>query len=133
MTARKSNTRYRRGFLPSKKLLPSIASWLVVAPLLSLVALTTTAESANAAAGSISNGSCASTVGETTTASIVQSGNVDCIVTFTSGTNSWTVPAGVTTARILVVGGGAGGDRGVCSVYWGHGGGGGEEIGRAHV
>ena len=81
--------------------------------------------SANAAAGTITNGSCSSVVGETSTASIVQSGT-DCILTFTSGANSWTPPTNVTAVRVLVVGGGAGGDRGVCSVYWGHGGGGGQ-------
>jgi uncharacterized repeat protein (TIGR02543 family) len=45
-----------------------------------------------------------------------------------TGTCNWAVPNGVTSARILVVGGGASGDRGVCNQYWGHGGGGGEVI-----
>lgn len=41
-------------------------------------------------------------------ASGVASGN-DCIITFTSGTGTWTAPAGVTSYKVLVVGGGGGG------------------------
>lgn len=68
--------------------------------------------SANAAAGTITNGICSATVGEVTTATISQVGN-DCVIKFTSGSNSWSVPAGITTVRYLVVaGGGAGGAAG---------------------
>ena len=106
---------------------PSFSRFFLVTILLAqlLVFLDPLTPKAQAAAGTITNGSCSSVVGETTTVSIVQSGT-DCILTFTSGTNSWTPPTNVTAARVLIVGGGAGGDRGQCAVYWGHGGGGGE-------
>lgn len=44
------------------------------------------------------------------------------------GSCNWQAPAGVSAIDYLVVGGGGGGDRGVCSIFWGHGGGGGEVI-----
>ena len=67
---------------------------------------------ANAAAGTITSGGCSAAVGEVTTASISQVGT-DCVIRFTSGSNSWTVPSGVTSVRYLVVaGGGAGGAAG---------------------
>ena len=68
--------------------------------------------SANAAAGTITSGGCSAAVGEVSTATISQVGS-DCVMKFTSGSNSWTVPAGVTSVRYLVVaGGGAGGAAG---------------------
>ena len=68
--------------------------------------------SANAAAGTITSGGCSAAVGEVSTATISQVGS-DCVIKFTSGSNSWTVPAGVTSVRYLVVaGGGAGGAAG---------------------
>lgn len=67
---------------------------------------------ANAAAGIITSSGCSATVGEVSTATIEQVGS-DCVIKFLSGSNSWTVPAGITTARYLVVaGGGAGGAAG---------------------
>ena len=53
-----------------------------------------------------------------------------CIVTFKNPaiTYGWTVPTGVTSIRVLTVGGGAGGDRGVGGYFWGHGGGGGQVV-----
>jgi hypothetical protein len=74
-------------------------------------------EPAKAAAGTITSGNCSVVVGETTTASIAESG-AHCYVAFKSGSNSFTVPANVTNIDYLVVaGGGSGGSR--------HGGGGG--------
>ena len=67
---------------------------------------------ANAAAGTITSGACSAAVGEVLTATISQVGS-DCVIRFTSGSNSWTLPAGVTSVRYLVVaGGGAGGAAG---------------------
>ena len=80
--------------------------------------------SANAAAGTITSGGCSAAVGEVSTATISQVGS-DCVIRFTSGSNSWTVPAGVTSVRYLVVaGGGAGGAAGYVD---GSGGGGGSD------
>lgn len=44
------------------------------------------------------------------------------------GNCTWKAPSGVSAIDYLVVGGGGGGDRGVCSKIWGHGGGGGEVV-----
>ena len=67
---------------------------------------------ANAAAGTITSGACSAAVGEVLTATISQVGS-DCVIRFTSGSNSWTLPVGVTSVRYLVVaGGGAGGAAG---------------------
>lgn len=65
-----------------------------------------TAPVANAATAG--TGNCVQTVGNTTGVTVTQVGS-DCVVTFTSGSNTWTVPAGVTAIRLLIVGGGAGG------------------------
>jgi hypothetical protein len=80
--------------------------------------------SANAAAGTITSGGCSAAVGEVSTATISQVGS-DCVIKFTSGSNSWTVPAGVTSVRYLVVaGGGAGGAAGYVDGSGGGGAGG---------
>ena len=77
-------------------------------------------------AAAIGSGICVQDVGSTSGVTVTQSGN-DCIVVFTSTTSTtWKAPAGVSTVRYLVVGAGASGDRGVCGVHWGHGGGGGQ-------
>jgi hypothetical protein len=79
-----------------------------------------------AAAASIGSGACVQDVGSTAGITVTQSGN-DCIVVFTSRTaTTWKAPAGISSVRYLVVGGGASGDRGTCGVYWGRGGGGGQ-------
>jgi hypothetical protein len=54
------------------------------------------------------------------------SGDYTVLSFVATGSCSWVAPAGVDTVTALVVGGGASGDRGVCAVYWGHGGGGGQ-------
>lgn len=55
--------------------------------------------------------------------------NGEKIVTFSrsylNARGGWTVPAAAGAGDYLVVGGGASGGRGVCGLYWGHGGGGG--------
>jgi uncharacterized repeat protein (TIGR02543 family) len=58
-------------------------------------------------ARALSNSDCSPTVSGVT-ASAVASGN-DCIITFTSGTGTWTAPTGVSSYKVLVVGGGGGG------------------------
>ena len=99
----------------------------VTVPLLSILPTAMPAAEA-ATAGS---GVCTQTVGSATGVSAVQSGN-DCIVTFTSSAaaTTWTAPSYLTSARVLIVGGGASGDRGENAVHWGHGGGGGQVIER---
>ena len=53
----------------------------------------------------------------------------ETVLTFTTvGTCEWTVPAGVTSARVLVVGGGSSGGGGVAGVWWPQGGGGGAVV-----
>ena len=53
----------------------------------------------------------------------------DTVVTFsTVGTCEWTVPAGVTSVRALIVGGGGAGSGGWTTKYFGNGGGGGEVL-----
>jgi hypothetical protein len=71
------------------------------------------------AAKALSNTDCAPTVSGIT-ATAVASGN-DCIITFTSGSGTWTTPQGVTTYRLLLIGGGGAGGGGI-----GGGGGAGE-------
>lgn len=79
---------------------------------------------ANAAAGTITSGGCSAAVGEVLTATISQVGS-DCVIRFTSGSNTWTLPSGVTSVRYLVVaGGGAGGAAGYVDGSGGGGAGG---------
>ena len=78
-------------------------------------------------AQAIGSGNCTSTTSGTLVASVTQSGNT-CLVTFTSGTGTWTLPAGTYSVTYLVVGGGGSSSRGVCGVWWGSGGGGGEVL-----
>ena len=70
-------------------------------------------------AQALSNSDCAPTVSGLT-ASAIASGD-DCIITFTAGTGTWTIPNGITSVSIVVVGGGGGGGG-----DGGSGGGGGE-------
>jgi uncharacterized repeat protein (TIGR02543 family) len=57
------------------------------------------------------------------------SSNGETILTFASiGNCDWTVPAGVTSVRVLVVGGGSSGGAGVAGVWWPQGGGGGAVV-----
>jgi hypothetical protein len=58
-------------------------------------------------ANALSNSDCTPTV-SSVTASAVASGN-DCVITFSSGSGTWTIPAGITSIKVLVVGGGGGG------------------------
>ena len=91
----------------SKKLIAKIGLLALIAASFSIVSVAP----AFAAAGSVTNGLCTSTVGETTTVEVFQVGN-DCVVRFTSGSNSWTPPTDVREIDLLVVaGGGAGGRR----------------------
>ncbi len=97
-------TRIRR--LPSLGL--SLALIISIVP----AVITFTAEPARAAAGTLTSGSCTANVGETLTATIAQVGGTDCVITFTSGSNSFTPPTGVREISLLVVaGGGSGGAR----------------------
>ena len=99
--------------------------------LLVLTLITPILQTIEARAADAGSGNCLQNVNSATGVSVVESGT-DCIVTFnvssqaSTVTNAWTAPAGVTSARVLVVGGGASGDRGQCAVLYGHGGGGGQ-------
>lgn len=80
------------------------------------------------------NGLCGQTVSITTGVVANKLGR-DCIVQFTStaATTSWTAPLSV-SYKYLAVGGGGSGTRGICGVYYGQGGGGGDvESGTASI
>ena len=75
-------------------------------------------------ANAIGSGNCVSTTSGTLVATATQSGS-NCIVIFTSGTGTWSLPSGSFSVTYLVVGGGGSGSRGTCGVTYGPGGGGG--------
>lgn len=82
----------------------------------------------HAAAGTVGSGNCQSTVGDTTYFTAGTTGNY-CLLTFkaTSSTSTitstWTVPTGVQSIQVLVIGGGGGGGADI-----GGGGGGGRVV-----
>lgn len=78
-----------------------------------------------ATAATVGTGACEQTVDSSAGVSVTQIGN-DCVVTFTAGTTTWTVPTGVSSVAVLAVGGGGGGGQD------GGSGGGGGEIRRAN-
>ncbi|CAN2228422.1 Listeria/Bacterioides repeat [Candidatus Nanopelagicaceae bacterium] len=101
----------RRTYATLRKSLPTSISWVLVLSLFvaipSQVALSSTANAAE----------CSPTI---TTASTSK------VITFSAvGSCSWTVPSGVTSVDVLVVGGGASGSAGISNIYWPSGGGGG--------
>lgn len=101
----------------------------MVVPLLSMLPVGMPA----AQAATTGTSPCVQTVGSTTgVTSALSSDSKDCIVTFTSSAaaTTWTAPSYLTSARVLIVGGGASGDRGENNVHYGHGGGGGQVIDR---
>ena len=75
-----------------------------------------------ARAATVGSGACAQSVSSATGVSVTQIGN-DCVVTFTSGSNTWTAPSLVNNVRLLAVGGGGAGGGGI-----GGGGGAGEFV-----
>ncbi|MCF8529344.1 MAG: InlB B-repeat-containing protein [Aquiluna sp.] len=85
----------------------SVASFSLAMALVAgaLNPLVTTQSAQAATAGS---GACEQTVGDSSGVTSTQVGS-DCVVTFTSGNTTWTVPSGVSSVRLLLVGGGAGG------------------------
>ena len=105
--------------------------WRIVATLLALVALVIVFPDRNVSLGpalAISNADCAQTVGAGLTASATASGSY-CIISFTSGSGTWTIPTGVKSFDVLVVGGGGGGG----SDAGGGGGGGGIYLGSVNL
>ena len=78
-------------------------------------------------AQAVGSGNCVSTTTGTLVATVTESGS-NCIVSFTSGTGTWTLPAGTYSTSYLVVGGGGSSSRGYCAYWWGSGGGGGEVL-----
>ena len=78
-------------------------------------------------ANALGSGNCVSTTTGTLVATVNQTAST-CIVVFTSGTGTWSLPSGSYSVTYLVVGGGGASSRGECSVWWGAGGGGGEVI-----
>ena len=75
----------------------------------------------SARAASIGSSTCTTDVLNAATASMTSSGGF-CYLIFKSGTNSWTVPSGVTSSSILLIAGGGAGGSGA---YTGGGGAGG--------
>ena len=67
---------------------------------------------------------CVSTATGTLVATATQSGS-NCIVIFTAGTGTWSLPIGTYSVTYLVVGGGGSSSRGICGATYGPGGGGG--------
>jgi len=58
----------------------------------------------------------------------------DTVLTFNDvGTCEWTVPAGVTSVRVLVVGGGGSASAGINNIYWPAGGGGGAVVANSSI
>ncbi len=78
-------------------------------------------------AEAVGSGNCVSTTTGTLAATVTQTSST-CIVVFTAGTGTWSLPAGTFSVSYLVVGGGGASSRGQCSIWWGAGGGGGEVI-----
>jgi hypothetical protein len=79
--------------------------------------------STSVSAATVTSGVCTATVGNATgvTMTVVEG---ECVLKFTNvGTTTWTVPSGVTTVRVLVVGAGGGGGADA-----GGGGGGGQVV-----
>ena len=77
-------------------------------------------QSNSAFAASVGSSPCTSTVSDNTTVSVVySSGTAKCYLIFLRGSNSWTVPAGITSADLLLIGGGGAGGGGA----WAGGGG----------
>ena len=103
-------------------------------PLIALVSFflsfqTLPASAATVNATGINPSICNQTVGSATNVDAYRLSGGDCVIKFKNvGTTTWNVPANITSVRYLIVGGGASGDRGRCSYYWGHGGGGGEVL-----
>ena len=96
--------------------------WILVT-----TALVTTTILPISSANAIGAGNCVSTTTGTLVATATQSGS-NCIVIFTAGTGTWTLPTGTYSVTYLVVGGGGASSRGQCGVWWGAGGGGGEVV-----
>jgi hypothetical protein len=73
---------------------------------------------------------CNQTVGNATNVVAYRLAGGDCVVEFKNAgaTTTWTVPDSASSVQYLIVGGGASGTRGICGVYWGQGGGGGEVL-----
>jgi hypothetical protein len=86
--------------------------------LITLIAQLTFTSQNFAAAAPIGNSPCTTAVTNTATSAVVSSG-ANCYLIFKSGTNTWTVPAGVSSMSILVIAGGGAGGSGA----WGGGGG----------
>ncbi len=84
--------------------------------------------STSVSAATVTSGVCTATVGNATgvTMTVVTG---ECVLKFTNvGTTTWTVPSGITTVRVLVVGAGGGG-----SADAGGGGGGGQVVDSSNI
>ena len=124
MRALAALTNFRRNTLKSGRAKSIVA---VSGLLLSLIALAPVPANANVVASGDADGSCTQAISPATGVLVSRVGN-DCLIQFIgSGDYSWT-PSVSVSVRYLVVGGGASGTRGVCFVYWGQGGGGGEVL-----
>ncbi|MBM3719708.1 MAG: hypothetical protein FJW51_03640, partial [Actinobacteria bacterium] len=72
---------------------------------------------------------CDQSVGNATNVIAYRLSGGDCVIEFKNvGTTTWNVSNGISLVRYLIVGGGGSGTRGICSIYWGQGGGGGEVL-----
>lgn len=114
---------YVKTYFPKQR---SVA--LTAAVALGLTLLYLLSGSTQASGATVGTGSCVQTVGSSTGVSVAVVGN-NCVITFTNvGTTTWTVPAGVGSVRVLVVGAGGGNGGGGCNWMWPRGGGGGAVV-----
>lgn len=105
----------------------SLNYFLVLVLAVSTLSAISVVNATEAAAVTVGTGNCQQTVSDSTNVTVAQVGT-DCVVTFKAGTVSWTVPAAVTSVRVLLVGGGGGGGAHVAG-----GGGGGGVVDTASV
>ncbi|MFM8871457.1 MAG: hypothetical protein ACKOFD_07765, partial [Actinomycetota bacterium] len=61
-------------------------------------------------AASVTAPGCTADVGDASTVTLTRV-NANCVLKFTSGSNTWTVPNSLSSVRALVVGGGGGGGQ----------------------
>lgn len=86
---------------------------IIFLALVTFLATLTFPQNAQSAAGTVGNGSCASTVTETTNVENISTSSY-CIFKFTTSSTTFTFPAGISSIDFLVIGGGGqgGGGRG---------------------
>jgi hypothetical protein len=102
----------RQFFTPASDRFKNLTSPLRFISSLLLIAVTLVANSPQQSFAATQLANCTSSVGTPgATVNVATSGN-DCIISFLSGTNTWTSPSNVSSIQLLLVGGGGGGGGG---------------------